>query len=122
MEHQADVRPQPRLIRPARVCAAKKTAAGRYQGRNAVGTPSGAPRGSADGKSLSAFSLKPQSDRLLAVLIEHLAPSQGIVLGAYIRTKRAIAKSGTNSAIARTAENFKYRPGHALVDSICFKI
>jgi hypothetical protein len=35
------------------------------QGRNAVGTPSSAPRGSADGKSLSAFSLKPQSDRLL---------------------------------------------------------
>jgi hypothetical protein len=51
MEHQTDVHPQPRLMRPARVPAAKKK---RPQGdigsRNAVGTPSAARRGSADGK------------------------------------------------------------------------
>src|SRR5665811_2099946 len=72
MEHQADVYPQLRLTGRARVPAAKKngrsatwavtTRSGRHQVPVAV-LPTA--------KSLSAFSLKPQSDRLLEAEIGH---------------------------------------------------
>src|ERR1019366_9383483 len=47
MEHQADVHPQRRLMRPARVPAAKKSG---NRAISTVGMPSSARRGSADGK------------------------------------------------------------------------
>ena len=68
MEHQADVHPQLRLILPDAGPGRKKWPQGDMAGHNAVGTPSGARRCSADGKiALGLFSLKPQSDRLLEV-------------------------------------------------------
>src|SRR5450759_2953434 len=66
MEHQADVHPQSRLIRPGKSLLRKKS------GRRAiwvVATRSGRHQVPVEGlptaKSLSAFSLKPQPDRRL---------------------------------------------------------
>src|SRR5664280_995349 len=74
MEHQADVYPQLRLIRPGAGPGCEKngrsatwavtTRSGRHQVPVAV-LPTA--------KSLSAFSLKPQSDRLLAQLFKQAA-------------------------------------------------
>jgi hypothetical protein len=77
MEHQADVYPQLRLIRPGAGPGCEKngrsatwavtTRSGRHQVPVAV-LPTE--------KSLSAFSLKPQSDRLLVVKIKRFSPPE----------------------------------------------
>jgi hypothetical protein len=89
MEHQADVYPQLRLIRPGAGPGCEKngrsatwavtTRSGRHQVPVAV-LPTA--------KSLSAFSLKPQSDRLLVINMEQrfgvgMSQQTGIVRKAF---------------------------------------